>query len=55
MLSIEALEMVAPLVAGAPLCRVLAPGHDLDGREVVLKGGQMGGPSFFSQVRAGRL
>jgi uncharacterized protein YgbK (DUF1537 family) len=54
MLAIEALEMIAPLTPGAPLCRVLAPGHRLDGREVVLKGGQMGGPSFFSQARAGR-
>ena len=55
MLSIDALEMISPLTPGAPLCRVLAPGHDLDGHEVVLKGGQMGGPSFFSHVRAGRV
>ena len=55
MLRIDALEMIAPVTPGAPLCRVLAPGHYLDGREVVLKGGQMGGPSFFSQVRAGRV
>lgn len=55
MLGIEALEMIAPLTPGAPLCRVLAPYHVLDGREVVLKGGQMGGPAFFSQVRAGRV
>ena len=54
MLNIDALEMIAPLTPGAPLCRVLAPNHYLDGREVVLKGGQMGGPSFFSQARAGR-
>ena len=55
MLNIDALEMIAPLTPGAPLCRVLAPGRYLDGREVVLKGGQMGGPSFFSQARAGRV
>ena len=55
MLNIDALEMIAPLTPGAPLCRVLAPNHYLDGREVVLKGGQMGGPSFFSQARAGRV
>ena len=54
MLGVDALEMIAPLTPGAPLCRVLAPGHYLDGRQVVLKGGQMGGPSFFSQARAGR-
>lgn len=55
MLRIDALEMVAPLTPGAPLCRVLAPDHYLDGREVALKGGQMGGPSFFSQAIAGRV
>ena len=55
MLRIDALEMIAPLTPGAPLCRALAPDRYLDGREVVLKGGQMGGPSFFSQVRAGRV
>lgn len=55
MLNIDALEMIAPLTPGAPLCRILAPDHYLDGRELVLKGGQMGGPAFFSQVRAGRV
>ena len=55
MLRIDALEMIASLTPGAPLCRVLAPGHYLDSSEVVLKGGQMGGPSFFSQVKAGRI
>ncbi|MET0746492.1 MAG: four-carbon acid sugar kinase family protein [Microvirga sp.] len=55
MLGLEALEMIAPLVPGAPLCRILGPGHPLDGRQVVLKGGQMGGPAFFAQVKAGRV
>ena len=54
-LGIDALEMVAPLFPGAPLCRALAPGRDLHGRELVLKGGQMGGPDFFLQARAGRV
>ncbi|HEX4768618.1 MAG TPA: four-carbon acid sugar kinase family protein [Lichenihabitans sp.] len=53
-LGIDALEMVAPLVPGAPLCRALAPGRDLHGRELVLKGGQMGGPDFFLHAKAGR-
>ena len=53
-LGIDAIEMVAPLFPGAPLCRALAPGRDLHGRELVLKGGQMGGPDFFLQAKAGR-
>jgi uncharacterized protein YgbK (DUF1537 family) len=55
LLGIDALEMVAPLAPGAPLCRALAPGRPLHRRELVLKGGQIGGPDFFVQVRAGRL
>ena len=54
-LDIDALEMVAPLFPGAPLCRALAPGRPLHGRELVLKGGQMGGPDFLLQARAGRV
>jgi len=53
-LGIDALEMVAPLAPGAPICRALAPGRALDGSEMVLKGGQIGGPAFFLQARAGR-
>jgi uncharacterized protein YgbK (DUF1537 family) len=53
-LGIDALEMVAPLFPGAPLCRALAPGRDLHGRELVLKGGQLGKPDFFLQAKAGR-
>ncbi len=53
-LEIDALEMVASLAPGAPICRALAPGRALDGSEMVLKGGQIGGPSFFLQARAGR-
>ena len=43
------LSYLAPCVAGAPLCRIHADGR-LDGLEVVLKGGQMGPPSFFDRV-----
>lgn len=52
-LGLEALEMIAPMAPGAPLCRVLAPGNRLDGVEVVLKGGQMGGPDLFVKARQG--
>ncbi len=53
-LGIDALEMVAPLAPGAPICRALAPGRDLHGRELILKGGQIGGPDFFLRARAGK-
>lgn len=50
-LGLDALEMIAPMAPGAPLCRVLASGSRLDGIEVVLKGGQMGGRSLFLQAK----
>jgi uncharacterized protein YgbK (DUF1537 family) len=46
-LGVEALEFVAPLAPGAPLCRVHARGHPADGREIVFKGGQNGRDNFF--------
>jgi uncharacterized protein YgbK (DUF1537 family) len=52
-LGIEALEMLAPLTPGAPLCRAHAPGSPVDGREVVFKGGQVGAENYFAIVLKG--
>jgi len=49
-----ALEAIAPLAPGSPLCRVFSAESGLDGFEIALKGGQMGAPDFFGSVRAGR-
>lgn len=46
-LGVQALEYVAPVAPGGPLCRVHAPGRPLHGCEVVFKGGQVGRDSFF--------
>lgn len=55
-LGIEALEMIAPLTPGAPLCRTRAldtsPANDM---EVVFKGGQVGPENYFDIVRRGRI
>jgi uncharacterized protein YgbK (DUF1537 family) len=53
-LDIAALQVLAGLVPGAPLCRAASANPARDGLELVLKGGQMGGPSFFGLVRQGR-
>ena len=53
-LGIEALEMIAPLTPGAPLCRATAPNSPADGREVVFKGGQVGGEDYFGIVLKGK-
>jgi uncharacterized protein YgbK (DUF1537 family) len=50
-LGIDALTACAALSPGAPLCQAWAGGRPL--RELVLKGGQMGGPGFFGGVRQG--
>lgn len=54
-LGIEAVEMIAPLTPGAPLCRAFAPNSPADGLEIVFKGGQVGGDNYFNVVKTGRL
>jgi 3-oxoisoapionate kinase len=49
-LDITALTLAAPLAPGAPLCRAHSDNAALDGLELVLKGGQMGGEDFFGRV-----
>jgi len=49
-MGIEALEMLAPLAPGAPLCTAHAPGTSMHGLEIVFKGGQNGKTDFFGAV-----
>jgi uncharacterized protein YgbK (DUF1537 family) len=46
-MGIEAVEMIAPLSPGAPLCRAYAPLSAVDGCEVNFKGGQVGAEDYF--------
>jgi len=48
-----ALEAIAPIAPGVPLCRVFSADAGMDGFEIALKGGQMGQVDFFGSVRAG--
>jgi uncharacterized protein YgbK (DUF1537 family) len=52
-LGIEAVEMIAPLFSGAPLCRAFAPGSPVDGIEINLKGGQVGDETYFGALKKG--
>jgi uncharacterized protein YgbK (DUF1537 family) len=52
-MGLDALAWAAPLERGAPLVRAFAAEPELDGLELVLKGGQMGAPDFFETVRRG--
>ncbi|MBS14781.1 MAG: hypothetical protein CME19_24750 [Gemmatimonadetes bacterium] len=49
-MGVSALEAVAPMAPGSPLCRVISPGSAVDGCEVVFKGGQVGRVDFFGDV-----
>ena len=50
-LGIQALTWAASLEPGAPLCRAHARTPEVDGLQLVLKGGQVGGDDFFERVR----
>jgi len=49
-LDVWGLSYRAPMVPGAPLCRIHSDDAKLDGLDIVLKGGQMGPVSFFADV-----
>lgn len=52
-MGIDAVEMIAPLVSGAPLCKAYS-GHKLiNGLEVNFKGGQVGGEDYFGVAAKG--
>jgi uncharacterized protein YgbK (DUF1537 family) len=53
-LGIHALTWAASLEPGAPLCRAHAGLSEVDGLQLVLKGGQVGGDDFFERVRLWR-
>ena len=53
-LDIQALTVAAGMAPGAPLCRAWSTRRAATGCEIVLKGGQIGMPSFFGSVREGR-
>lgn len=52
-LGVYALTAWMPVAPGSPLCRGHADDPDLDGVAIALKGGQVGQPEYFEQVRQG--
>jgi len=49
-MDIEAVEMIAPLVIGAPLCKAYSKNKMIEGLEVNFKGGQVGGEDYFGRL-----
>ena len=54
-MQIEAVEMIAPLVSGAPLCKALSANKSINGLEVNFKGGQVGSENYFDILLNGAL
>lgn len=54
-LGIKAVEMIAPLYTGAPLCNAFAPGSPADGMEINLKGGQVGDETYYGKLKEGKV
>jgi len=54
-MGIEAVEMMAPLSPGAPLCKAYAPGSPVGELEVNFKGGQVGAEDYFGVVLNGKF
>ncbi|MFL9831495.1 four-carbon acid sugar kinase family protein [Flavobacterium sp. ST-87] len=52
-LGIFALEMLAPLAPGAPLCKAISEEELVNGLELNFKGGQVGTPNYFIKVLQG--
>jgi 3-oxoisoapionate kinase len=52
-MEIESVQMIAPIVAGAPLCKARSPYAAMNGTEVNFKGGQVGGEDYFGLLRDG--
>lgn len=46
-MGIDAVEMIAPIVSGAPLCKAYSKNEKINGLEVNFKGGQVGAEDYF--------
>ena len=52
-MEIEAVEMIAPIVIGAPLCKAISKNEFINGLEVNFKGGQVGSENYFEVLLNG--
>ena len=52
-MGIDAVEMIAPLVIGAPLCKAYSKNRKIDGLEVNFKGGQVGSEDYLVVMKNG--
>ena len=53
-MEIYAVEMIAPLIIGAPLCKAYSENKKIDGLEINFKGGQVGDEKYFEVLKNGK-
>ena len=53
-IGVRALEYDYRLAPGVPVCRIRGSGPELDGLQIMLKGGQMGPADLFARLAAGQ-
>jgi 3-oxoisoapionate kinase len=53
-MDIHSLELLMPITPAAPLCRAFSDNEAFTGLQVASKGGQIGAPDYFLQVRNGQ-
>jgi len=53
-MEIDAVEMIAPLISGAPLCKAYSKNERINGLEVNFKGGQVGDEKYFETLMKGK-
>jgi uncharacterized protein YgbK (DUF1537 family) len=54
-MEIDAVEMIAPCLIGAPLCKAYSKNKKINGLEVNFKGGQVGSEDYFEVMMNGQL
>jgi uncharacterized protein YgbK (DUF1537 family) len=52
-MGIDAVEMIAPMVIGAPLCKAYSKNKKINGLEINFKGGQVGDEKYFDVMLNG--
>ena len=54
-LGIQAVQMIAPLVIGSPLCKAISNNTAIQNIEVNFKGGQVGTENYFGILESGKI
>lgn len=53
-LNIQAVRMLTPIEPGGPLCQAYSSDPTVEGRQIALKGGQVGSDDYFIRILQGR-